>query len=229
MKLTIIPVQSVTDLITNSSSEVFILDTDKTCEQVNEVLEGITSGFRFPEIFHLDEYREWRKQIDSGEIEINYSYPGSIFEIAKNWFHDPENEEDMYNYKIDFLSIPWVPTSFGRVFSSNTFLSVHKSFIEYINNHYDILKQYIPNTPYPLNKELYFKYRWELFDIPKKYIKEFIDNYKEPVYGWKLEPEDNVESLDGKVLIVGDYDNSIPYDTWDTIYENFKGFNKHLG
>lgn len=229
MKISIIPVQSVTDLITNSSSEVFILDTDKTCSQVNEVLNGITEGFAFPEIFHLDEYREWRKQIDSGEIETKYSYPGDIFDIAKSWFYDPENEEDMYEFKRNFLFMPWDTDLGFKSYCSSTFLPVQEAFVKYINNNWDTFKEYLPDIPAPLNKESFLRNKWQLYSLPDCYVKEFIDNYKKPVYGWELEPEDNVESLDGKVLVVSADENSIPYDTWDTIYENFKGFNKHLG
>lgn len=35
MNILVIPVQTVSDIITNSSSEVFILDTGKTCEEVD--------------------------------------------------------------------------------------------------------------------------------------------------------------------------------------------------
>lgn len=51
MNILVIPVQSVSDLITNSSSEVFILETGKTCEEVNTILNTFTSGFRYPEVF----------------------------------------------------------------------------------------------------------------------------------------------------------------------------------
>ena len=61
MNILVIPVQSVSDLITNSSSEVFILETGKTCEEVNTILNTFTSGFRYPEVFSLKDFREWRK------------------------------------------------------------------------------------------------------------------------------------------------------------------------
>ena len=75
MNILAIPVQSISDLITNSSSEVFILDTGKTCEEVNDTLKGFTSGFAYPEVFSLKDYREWRKKLRSGEIEEGWSYP----------------------------------------------------------------------------------------------------------------------------------------------------------
>lgn len=50
MNILVIPVQTVSDIITNSSSEVFILDTGKTCEEVDTMLHTFTSGFSYPEV-----------------------------------------------------------------------------------------------------------------------------------------------------------------------------------
>lgn len=222
-------IQSISDIVTNSSSEVFVLDTDKTCEQVNEILNSITEGFEFPQIFHLKEYREWRKMVDGGELENTYS--GGIFEIVKDWFIDPENENDVYNFKIDFLFYPWsiLPESEFVCYSSDTFLPVHEAFVEYINDNLKTLKKFLPNIQEPLDKQSYFEHKYEIMSIPDKYIKNFIDNYKESVYGWELALKDNVENLDRKLLVVSTTDNSIPYNTWNTICEEFKGFHKHLG
>lgn len=53
MNILVIPVQTVSDIITNSSSEVFILDTGKTCEEVDTMLHTFTSGFSYPEVFFI--------------------------------------------------------------------------------------------------------------------------------------------------------------------------------
>lgn len=82
MNILVIPVQSVSDLITNSSSEVFILETGKTCEEVNTILNTFTSGFRHPEVFSLKDFREWRKKLRSGEIEDDWSYPSTEVSIV---------------------------------------------------------------------------------------------------------------------------------------------------
>lgn len=102
MNILVIPVQSVSDLITNSSSEVFILETGKTCEEVNTILNTFTSGFRYPEVFSLKDFREWRKKLRSGEIEDDWSYPGTIFSIANGWFKDPETKEPVYRNKTTY-------------------------------------------------------------------------------------------------------------------------------
>lgn len=98
MNILVIPVQTVSDLITNSSSEVFILETGKTCEEVNTILNTFTSGFSYPEVFSLKDFREWRKKLRSGEIEEDWSYPGSIFSIANGWFFDPQSKYRTYVY-----------------------------------------------------------------------------------------------------------------------------------
>lgn len=69
MNILVIPVQTVSDIITNSSSEVFILDTGKTCEEVDTMLHTFTSGFSYPEVFSLKDFREWRKKVRSGVFE----------------------------------------------------------------------------------------------------------------------------------------------------------------
>lgn len=98
MNILAIPVQSISDLITNSSSEVFILDTGKTCEEVNDILKGFTSGFAYPEVFSLKDYREWRKKLRSGEIEEGWSYPGTIFEIANGSTGEPTMHPDFCEF-----------------------------------------------------------------------------------------------------------------------------------
>ena len=142
MNILAIPVQSISDLITNSSSEVFILDTGKTCEEVNDILKGFTSGFAYPEVFSLKDYREWRKKLRSGEIEEGWSYPGTIFEIANGWLKDPEDEEDVLEVRMNFLFEPFEVHDYGngmiaRGYSYDYKEPIHDAFIEYLNNNWD--------------------------------------------------------------------------------------------
>lgn len=142
MNILVIPVQSVSDLITNSSSEVFILETGKTCEEVNTILNTFTSGFRHPEVFSLKDFREWRKKLRSGEIEDDWSYPGTIFSIANGWFKDPEDEEDLLNLRMDFLFDPFDTIDYGNGYIAHGYSSsykepIHDAFIEYLNKNWD--------------------------------------------------------------------------------------------
>lgn len=225
MNILAIPVQSISDLITNSSSEVFILDTGKTCEEVNDILKGFTSGFAYPEVFSLKDYREWRKKLRSGEIEEGWSYPGTIFEIANGWLKDPEDEEDVLEVRMNFLFEPFEVHDYGNGMIACDYKEpIHDAFIEYLNNNWD-------KVNYDINREeeddavdcIDWKTLW---DISKEFLKSY-DGPKPTV--WEISKAEDVRRLDGKVLVVSNDDNSIPYDTWDKINSLFNGWNIHLG
>lgn len=240
----VIPVQSISDVITNSSSEVFILEAGKTCEEVNTILNGFTSGFRYPEVFSLKEYREWRNEKrNNPEIEYDFSYPGTIFSIAEGWFKDPEDEEDMLNLRRDFLFDPFQTIDYGdglvgHCYNPNYMEPVHEAFIEYLNSNWDkvdtiinsILAEHDDEAVGSINwktiRRHHYAFERELWDITNGFLKAY-DGPKPTV--WDISDRLDVRNLDGKVLVVSDDDNSIPYDTWDKINELFNGWNVHLG
>lgn len=243
MNILAIPVQSISDLITNSSSEVFILETGKTCEEVNDILKGFTSGFAYPEVFSLKDYREWRKKLRSGEIEEGWSYPGTIFEIANGWLKDPEDEEDVLEVRMNFLFEPFEVHDYGngmiaRGYSCDYKEPIHDAFIEYLNNNwdkvnYDINRVLAEEEDDAIDcidwKTLHRHSYWfknALWDISKEFLKSY-DGPKPTV--WEISKAEDVRRLDGKVLVVSNDDNSIPYDTWDKINSLFNGWNIHLG
>lgn len=243
MNILVIPVQTVSDLITNSSSEVFILETGKTCEEVNTILNTFTSGFSYPEVFSLKDFREWRKKLRSGEIEEDWSYPGSIFSIANGWFFDPEDKEDLLDLRMDFLFEPYQiidPQSKYRtyVYSNKYREPIHDAFVEYLNNNWNRVGGVINQTLEEDGEETVDSMDWStllknnylLKDPLDNIAKEFLENYNgpEPTV-WNVGKRDDVRELDGKVLVVSNDDNSIPYDTWDKINSLFNGWNVHLG
>lgn len=243
MNILVIPVQTVSDLITNSSSEVFILETGKTCEEVNTILNTFTSGFSYPEVFSLKDFREWRKKLRSGEIEEDWSYPGSIFSIANGWFFDPEDKEDLLDLRMGFLFEPYQiidPQSKYRtyVYSNKYREPIHDAFVEYLNNNWNRVGGVINQTLEEDGEETVDSMDWStllknnylLKDPLDNIAKEFLENYNgpEPTV-WNAGKRDDVRELDGKVLVVSNDDNSIPYDTWDKINSLFNGWNVHLG
>lgn len=209
MNILAIPVQSISDLITNSSSEVFILDTGKTCEEVNDILKGFTSGFAYPEVFSLKDYREWRKKLRSGEIEEGWSYPGTIFEIANGWLKDPEDEEDVLEVRMNFLFEPFEVHDYD----------INRVLAEEEDDAVDCIDWKT------LHRHSYW-FKNALWDISKEFLKSY-DGPKPTV--WEISKAEDVRRLDGKVLVVSNDDNSIPYDTWDKINSLFNGWNIHLG
>lgn len=239
----VIPVQSISDVITNSSSEVFILEAGKTCEEVNTILAGFTSGFRYPEVFSLKEYREWRTKLRNGETEEGWNYPGTIFEIANGWFKDPEDEEDVLDLRRDFLFDPFETKDYGNGIISHGYSSSYKepiqdAFIEYLNSNWDevgniindVLIQHDEDTVTSINwktiRRNHYAFEGRLTDVANKFLKTY--NGPKPTV-WDIDERSDVRNLDGKVLVVSEDDNSIPFDTWDKINELFNGWNIHLG
>lgn len=243
MNVLVIPVQSISDVITNSSSEVFILDTGKTCEEVNNVLKGFTSGFRYPEVFSLKDYREWRKKLRSGELEESWDYPGTIFDIADGWFRDPENEEDVLELRIDFLFDPFETHDYGDGFIAHSYSSRYKepiqdAFIDFLNDNWDRVGEAINHVLAEVDEDETDSIDWETLreynhwfeDALQDISKEFLKNYNGPKPTvWEVSKNEDVRRLDGKILVVSNDDNSIPYDTWDKINSLFNGWNIHLG
>lgn len=243
MNLLVIPVQSVSDVITNSSSEVFILDTDKTCEEVNTILETITSGFDYPEVFSLKDFREWRKKLRSGEIEDDWSYPGTIFSIANGWFKDPEDEEDLLNLRMDFLFDPFETIDYGDGLITHGYGSDYKepiqdAFIEYLNSNWDkvgyninrVLAEEEDDAVNSIDWETLRRHNYWFKNALEDVAKEFLKNYDGPKPTvWDVCEQEDVRKLDGKLLVVSTDENSIPYDTWDKINSLFNGWNVHLG
>lgn len=242
MRLLVLPVQTVSDIITNSSSEVFILNTDKSCDEINTVLNTFTHGFRFPEIFSLKDYREWRKKFRNNEIECEWEYPGSIFKIANGWFKDPEDEEDLFELRKDFLLDPYKVMVYGeyscRSYDPTYQEPIHKSFIEYINDNWDKVKDGVNEELKSLDEPTISRMDWKtlrrnhywledpLYDLTKEFLKNY--NGPKPI-AWEVSTREDVRNLDGKVLVVSEDDNSIPYESWDKIRELFNGWNIHLG
>lgn len=243
MNLLVIPVQSVSDVITNSSSEVFILDTDKTCEEVNTILGTITSGFGYPEVFSLKDFREWRKKLRNGEIEDDWSYPGTIFSIANGWFKDPEDEEDLLNLRMDFLFNPFETIDYGGGFVVHGYSSDYKepiqdTFIEYLNSNWDkvgydinrVLAEEEDDAVNSIDWETLRRHNYWFQNALEDVAKEFLKNYDGPKPTvWDVCEQEDVRKLDGKLLVVSTDENSIPYDTWDKINSLFNGWNVHLG
>lgn len=243
MNILVIPVQTVSDLITNSSSEVFILETGKTCEEVNTILNTFTSGFRHPEVFSLKDFREWRKKLRSGEIEDDWSYPGTIFSIAEGWFMDPEDEKDVLDLRMEFLFKPYQVIDLEDrhktcVYSNKYKEPIHDAFVEYLNRNWSMVGGLINQTLREEGEETVDSMDWctlrknhyilesPLYDIAK----EFLESYNDPEPTvWNIGKHYDVRELDGKILVVSNDDNSIPYDTWDKINSLFNGWNVHLG
>lgn len=230
-----IKVQSVSDLITNSSSELFQLKTDYTLEEVNEILDGITSGYLPPIVFKLDDYykamelyREqqpklWEKYLsgdnhewDKYDEEISKIYPNiNIYSAVNGWFFDEKDPEQIeYAYKNYIIGVD----SLGN--SKSNLNSIQKEFREFVikNNYkkHPTLSDFW--SPWSIDEKAFEKFKKTHPIPPVEELKEWSGYF----YG-------NVEDLDGCIFVLSESDNTIPYETWDLINSILNGTNYHLG
>lgn len=228
-KLTAIKIQSLTDLITNSSSELFQLRTDKTIEEVEEILSTITSGYLKPIVFNLKEYRknkakfeeinnnlipdtqaphsDWEEYWDKLEI-LKKEYPEYyIFDILNEWFYDPKDPIEIKNiYKI------YLTGSYMGYYND----PIQADFRNFILKHHYVKDPNLPHLTVPSNiLEIAYDKYMASHEMPNI---EDINTYL-----------DNIEDLDGSILLLSEEENSIPYETWDEINNMFNGINYHLG
>lgn len=101
--LGVLNVQSMSDVITNSSSELFVLFTDKSVETVDEILQGITSGVCNSEVFSLEEFRKWEKDPLSVDPDDAYT-----FKVVDGWLDvDEDLDGAVLVFSTDENSVPW--------------------------------------------------------------------------------------------------------------------------
>ncbi len=235
-----IKIQSHTDLITNSSSELFQLKTDSTVEQVKEALREITTGYIDPVFFNLKEYRklsgkfnemlnktfplptytketeqEWdeafQRRCEYKEKLIEEHPEYYIYDIVKGWFFDkniPEHVCHAYkNYLCGDHPYMWE----GDVQLDSVQTEFHK---------------FVLGNGYEEDARL------SIYRVPDNLVAKFIETHEVPniedIWEWSGYYS-RVEDLEGCVIVLSKDDNSIPYDTWDTINEMFNGTNYHLG
>lgn len=212
MNLSIIPIQSFSDIITNSSSELFVLNTNNTIQKVKEILSSITSGYIDPIIFNLENYNKW-KEDDSFVSNLENTY----FDTVKDWFTDLDDEDSLFEYRLQaFCNIMEYNSLEVCYFRENNI----PFYIEFMKFAKTIgLKSISSFSIYRENKE--------------EECKEFFNRFEKsgnilPSW-WNPKEEDTIQGLNGKVLLLSCDENSIPYESFDFINEILNGYNLHLG
>lgn len=233
-QLLAIKVQSLTDLITNSSSELFQLRTNQTVEQVSETLAKITSGYCPPILFNLEEYRKSKSKLQEMIDAITPDSDASDEEWSKYWREEQRLREENPSY--------WVmDTIDGWFFDPENIEDVREVYENYLCNTYDWdrkgddelqkeFKKFVIENNYLKTDDLYRPfYHW---NIEREAFDKFLETHEMPdprQCGREAFHYGSIEKLDGCILVLSCDDNSIPYDTWDTINDLFDGTNYHLG
>lgn len=166
MNIYIFPkVHSLIDVITNSSTELFITEKGKTIEFVNEVLS-----------------------------EIGASGIGTVYELTEENFEE-YFERVIIGYGSGVEEIPDTPDYF------------------YIREKYCYRCPWVGNEEFNNSQSDMISAEWDnaLVEWKEKYYKLIKEEYL------------------GRIVIEGDYDNSIPYEIWDLMKYKLDAVSIHLG
>ena len=212
--INIVKIHSVVDVITNSSTELFVCNTKESLQIVNDILQNILDEynmenvennfsmdvFETPYIFDVKEYREWKSN--------NVHDHNNKFSSISGWFSDDKNEEDLKRLRMEIIE-------------NGTFSGMMNNKNPYEKRLCDASRT---------NGEWSYELRNE--EVQKIY--DEIKNSKIKPNWWKIPwkydyMDKTINDLDGCVIIAGSYDNSIPYDIWQNINAQLNGENYHLG
>ena len=210
--LAIIPIQSFSDIITNSSSELFVLNTNNTIQKVEEILSSITSGYLDPIIFDLEKYNKW-KEDDSFVSNLENTY----FDTVKDWLTDLDDEDSLFEYRLRAFCNIMEYSSLEVCYFKESNIPFYTEFMKFAKT--IGLKSINSFSIYRENKE----------EKCKEFFNQFEKSGNTLPSWWNPKEEDTVQGLNGKVLLLSYDENSIPYESFDFINEILNGYNLHLG
>ena len=197
-------IKSITDVITNSSTEVFIVNPGHTVRDVVEFLtDNNIPGWNQP--IQIDGPES---QIIQDLIDFGYLYD----------FESPESRAEYWIYRINRSDCPWEPGHGSGVLEKwKEFVLENPDRVREIFGKDQVTEEDIRRLSY-----------W--YNVPADLVQEFIDTLGDPLPEFlRLDPEYDYRSYLGCVGFSGTDDNSIPYDDFDRILDGLGGNRWHLG
>ena len=222
-KIYIIDTHSMVDLITNSSTELFICDTNKTLDVINEILHSNKElcGYKEPWAFDIKECREWRKkekELKDNRKDFDFSNIDweHKFRDIEGWFYDTECEEDLIYLRKHCIEEG--VRRYGRSQNYEQYINPYKDRIQ------EMLIKFKESERWGKGREIVMETLYEEIEESEEKPKWWSNPL--PYYPYTCM---SANDLNGKVIIIGDNDNSIPYDQFDWISETFNAVSHHLG
>lgn len=229
-------IRSKIDVITNSSTEVFTLETNKTLSEVSNWLHQNTKGFCEPEIMTLENPDGVLQElIDFGYI-VNPDDPKSMSgylmgQILRTSYYDEHYNEVEIEHSIPLLKA-WLEHLWLNHEELNKFLRK-----KYEPDHWKVRNgtcwEEITDHDMFIKRALRGSIDYELEDpesYPPGFIDAFLNSWSGPLpETLKLPDYKNAKYWIGKIGFSGDSDNSIPYEDFDKINDAFDGLNWHMG
>lgn len=229
-------IRSKIDVITNSSTEVFTLRTDKTLSEVSEWLHQNTSGFCEPEIMTLEnpdgvlqELIDFGYVVNPDDLESMSGY--LMRQILKTTYYDENYNEIEIEHSKPLLKA-WLEHLWLNREELNKFLRK-----KYKPDHWKVRDgtcwEEITDHDKFIKRALQGSIDYELEDqesYPPGFIEAFLDSWTGPrPKTLELPDYNNAKYWIGKIGFSGTDDNSIPYEDFDKINDTFDGSNWHMG
>lgn len=175
-------INSVSDVITNSSSELFVInDKNTTLDHLKNIINPILDGYYEPFVFNLDTFRKW---VESSE-EDNSTDIDACFQTIYDWFIDLEYPSGLTYYIRDTL----------YKLQLEDYIKLENSLLKEL--YAELIKKY--DTNYSSYKEI--EAFLQTYDEDK--INKIID------YLLNTNFEYDIRKLNGKIILLSKEENSI--------------------
>lgn len=175
-------INSVSDVITNSSSELFVInDKNTTLDHLKNIINPILDGYYEPFVFNLDTFRKW---VESSE-EDNSTDIDACFQTIYDWFIDLEYPSGLTYYIRDTL----------YKLRLEDYIKLENSLLKEL--YAELIKKY--DTNYLSYKEI--EAFLQTYDEDK--INKIID------YLLNTNFEYDIRKLNGKIILLSEEENSI--------------------
>lgn len=175
-------INSVSDVITNSSSELFVInDKNTTLDHLKNIINPILDGYYEPFVFNLDTFRKW---VESSE-EDNSTDIDACFQTIYDWFIDLEYPSGLIYYIRDTI----------YRLRLEDYIKLENSLLKELYT--ELIKKY--DTNYPSYKEI--EAFLQTYDEDK--INKIID------YLLNTNFEYDIRKLNGKIILLSEEENSI--------------------
>lgn len=208
-------INSVSDVITNSSSELFVInDKNTTLDHLKNIINPILDGYYEPFVFNLDTFRKW---VESSE-EDNSTDIDACFQTIYDWFIDLEYPSGLTYYIRDTL----------YKLRLEDYIKLENSLLKEL--YAELIKKY--GTNYSSYKEI--EAFLQTYDEDK--INKIID------YLLNTNFEYDIRKLNGKIILLSEEENSIScsrkfnrsefaedFDVFQWLEHNFNITYYHLG
>lgn len=175
-------INSVSDVITNSSSELFVInDKNTTLDHLKNIINPILDGYYEPFVFNLDTFRKW---VESSE-EDNSTDIDACFQTIYDWFIDLEYPSGLIYYIRDAI----------YRLRLEDYIKLENSLLKELYT--ELIKKY--DTNYPSYKEI--EAFLQTYDEDK--INKIVD------YLLNTNFEYDIRKLNGKIILLSEEENSI--------------------